>query len=273
MRAPGGDRICVGEFSSLLYDLLFYVVACTRRVAMANGIATKNRRVPNIAMTMGKRAHNAVASVSNDCRVRIGNGRDLVFSFMNCRAMAVPMGEHGIVGMRLGRTTRVMSRMIVAIPCNATGGSAFAKSTDCVTTNAVRGTRIDDMSGTLRKAMTNLRSFSSDNRPKSSTAVLVHKINSMGTSAGPLCIISNIPCSNTLSSVTSSSVTSVAMLGSTTSTTLCNSHTTGNMVVVAAGRKGGSDTPAIRLSTGCNFSDHTQTSCSRLGAGRCCRLC
>lgn len=257
------------------FFLFFTKDVCTgarRRGHIAKAMASRKRPLPNISMRLGKTSSNAVASVSKGCSVRTPIGNALIFHFMKVGAIRRPIGGQGIVGIALSSRDGRLRRMVM-MTCTATGGCDFAKTTSAVGTNRVRGLRASDMSHMLRNAMSNMRTDTTDNRPKASTRVHVHNVNSVGTSDTPLCIISNIPFSNDIGSVGPSSVSSVAILGSTTSTTLCNSHNTGNIVVVAAGRKRRSSGTAMGIGTSLKNSGHTIHSCSHIDASRCFRLC
>lgn len=113
------------------------------------------------------------------------------------------------------------------------------------------------LTGTLANGISNIRVVHSDGNPNNSSGVRLHNTGSMANLGRPLVIISNIPVSGfaktdggsvsgpalsvngKLSSVGTRSVRSVSILGNTSTTTLCNSHTNGNIVLVAAGGKAG----------------------------------
>lgn len=71
-------------------------------------------------------------------------------------------------------------------------------------------------------------------------------MDSFGKNAGPLILISNIP--HGVRSVRPSRVRSFALLGSTTTATMCKTRNTGKIVLVASGHKG-SRGPGVSLHT------------------------
>lgn len=60
-------------------------------------------------------------------------------------------------------------------------------------------------------------------------------------------------CRSTVTNLGPTSVRDVAMLGSTTTATVCNTHTTGNIVIVAAGGNG-TNGPRVAFSAGLSCS-------------------
>lgn len=273
-----GPRRGVEVGLHLLMTFLTFIMSMSLRTTMrrrghvSNAMVSSKRPLPNISMRMGNTAANAVASVSKGCSVSTPTSKVLIFHFMKLGATRGPIGKQDAVSIALRSSDGRLSR-IVMMTCTATGGCDFAKTTSAMGKSRVTGLRMTDISHTLRNAISNIRTDTSDKRPNASTRVHVHNVKSVGTSDTPLCMISNIPFSNSIGTVGPSSVTSVAILGSTTSTTLCNSHNTGKIVVVAAGRKRASSGAAIGMGTSFNNSGHTMHSCSHVNAGSCFRLC
>lgn len=173
----------------------------------------------------------------------------LIVSFINVRARRMAVGPR--MGMVLGSSSRLLRRIMIA-NCNAFGGTSFAKTTSAMGASALRSMPILSITSGLSNGITNIAFNSDSDGPNSMDDVHMHNVNSVGTKGGPLCIVSKAPiadkslsrfaCDSTKASVLSSlgagSVRSVAIVGSTTTTSLCNSHTTGNIIIVAAGDKG-----------------------------------
>lgn len=184
--------------------------------------------------------------------------------------------------MILGRSVGVLSSMII-MNCNAIGGESLAKTVSAVGTSRVKLTNVSSVNRTLRKGTTNLCIHRGDTRPNKKLSVLMHKTNSVGTGGSPLCVMSKFPVTG-LSRVTSSShgvspkarnmlgflgpgsMRSVRMLGSTDTASVCNTHTTGNMMVVAAGHKGRKGA-GIDCSCGCSCRG-CSSACSLLSLPR-----
>lgn len=207
------------------------VYTCTRRVAIAKAIAsTRGGPLVNTTIIMMKAASNIVASFSNGCAVGTTSNRSLGFSCMNCRRRAIGISNHDIVGIGLSRN-RLLSRIII-VNCNAIGGDRLANTITSISNGRLRTGITHDTSTTLRKEITNIAISTTGNRPKRNLGVGIHNVDSLDT-ADPLCIVSNI-C-NSVGVISPTSVRSVRILGSTSTTTVCNSHTTGNIMLIAAG--------------------------------------
>lgn len=217
------------------------VPTITRRgVAIGKIMASVgNRGLPNTAIMMRNAPEKTVASVSNACAVSMGGGRGLAFSCLKVTDRAVTIKSGGVVGMALGRGRSVLRRMAV-ITFKGRGGRDMVSS--------VRAMRIgsleipsDGLAATLSKHVTKIVSCRADNRPKrSGTRFFVHNMASFNTKGmSPLVLVSGIRMSSgSLSQLRPSSVRDFSVLGSTATATLCNTHNTGNMVLIAAGRKG-----------------------------------
>lgn len=262
-----------GGLFGIFLIYIFYITTVpsvfTRRVGMANGIASDaGRKVPNIGMRIGNATAKAVASFSNGCSVSIpSSGSALIFSFVNCIARRIPINKGGMLGIRLGSSARALSRMIM-ITCNATEGDSLANTATDLHPSTGSTSGATSFGGLLRNGITKLGMASSVTTPKTTDSIAVHNTGSLHKSGRPLCIVSGIPRSSAkrftrstvnnnsfrvtrspLDTLGPTSVRSVAMLGSTSTATVCNSHNTGNIVVVAAGGKGTNGT-GMGIATG-----------------------
>lgn len=205
-------------------------------------MSRRNRPVVNTDIMRGNgTGGNAIASLSNGCVLRLGgDGTPIMISCVKCGDMAV-IGNNGIA---LRTSGGLLSRLII-MNCNARGGTALANSMSSVNDSRLDGVTTAGVAGTLTNGATNMVTGAHANRPNtSSTGVLVHNGNAVN-SASPLVMMSNIT-SHSFNHLGPSSVRDVSMLGST-STTVCNTHTTGNIVLIAAGHNG---TNGIRI--GCS---------------------
>lgn len=227
---------------------------------------------------MGKTSDKAVASLSNGFALLIPDGRAvLVISFVNCRSRRVQLGpKRGGLGVILGSSTRRLSRVMI-VKCKARGGSSLADSMRIIHDSSLLRVPAVGVSRTLDKRMTNLRMVTADNSPDATgrSGVRVHKVGNT-----PLLIVSNIPHFKAgssrnrvhLSSLGPSSVRDVSMLGSNTTTTICNTHTTGKIVLIRAGHT----TNGRGVSIGCEkrFGLRRTAHLPRfLGTCRCTGLC
>lgn len=215
------------------------------------------RPLVKMDMLIGKATAKAVASVSNGCSVRIpSSGTMLRFDCVNCRGTMLPVTNVDSFGIILGRSARILGRIIIATVKVAHRTGALA-----CTTRAVGGSRIAHVGragfvGSLRKGDTKLAvAPGGTNTNNKTSGVMLHNSASVLKAGRPLVIVSNIPvrsnvksriaskvtCNNKhdnsslLSAVGPRSVRGVAVLGKPGTTTLCNDTTGGNMVIVAAG--------------------------------------
>lgn len=203
---------------------------------IANVIGSRGKRpVVNTGIIRGKAAGNAIASLGNRCDLSVSPSTILLISCVNCSAGRVEISKGGVLGVSLTRGARGLSRVII-VNCNASEGESVMDTVSAIGKSAVDTTSADGIRSTLRKGMTNL-SVRSTQCTKSSRRVCVHKTESLGTKGGPLVVISNVP--KDLKDMGACSVRSVRILGSTTDSTVCNSVNTGNIVLMAAGEKGG----------------------------------
>lgn len=125
--------------------------------------------------------------------------------------------------------------------------SSIGKST-------LRGSFAAGMTGALRKHLPKLIALRKDNRTNTSDpAVLSHKIDSFTTNEKVFVIVSNLRTpSNCFRRLIPRRVRSIALLGSTTTATLCNGEKTGNILIVAAGEKRANKL-GVGFDTGINF--------------------
>lgn len=249
-----GGREDVGGVSVLFLVLLYgYAFLCTRRFDVANMIASGGlgRPVVNTDMIIGNAAGKAIASLSKGFAVRTSGDDILVISFVKCapRRFAVGNGR-AFCRVSLTRSARALSRIIM-MNFNARGGIGLAKTITAISGGALRSHPIASISRTLRKIVPKLGvSVGSGNKQLScGPAVGVHKAKGLGAKSdtSPLILVSKTRKS--VGSLGPRSVTGVSILGSTTTSTVCNSHTPFNMVLIAAGSKRTKGT-AVRCSGG-----------------------
>lgn len=246
-----GGAGAFGELRLPVLIFLFFIYAaalsCTRRVIsnMIGSIA--NRPVVKTGMIRGKAAGNSVASVSNGFSFSVsGPIIALSISCVKCRPRSCTCGKRKDIVVVLGRSLRGLSRIII-INCNITGGQSLANSITSIGKRGLRRATSFDTTRTLRKETTNIAVLSADTGPNRSIRIHIHNGHSLGTAGSPLCIISNVPVIITLDRLDPSSVRSIRILGSTSTATVCKSHNTGNIVLMAAGGKGRN---GIRISCG-----------------------
>lgn len=237
----------------------------SRGGAVSNIIAStaSDRPLVNIDIRIERATANKVASVSNQCSMDTRRKRALIFSCVNCRSRRVGMNASSIVGIILGRSARVLSRIIM-INCNIRGGGLIANTAIRIGNSRVTGVGAAGPLRTVRKRAPNMDVTSASNRPNTSVGIDVHNLNAIKGDT-PLCLVSNI--NNSVSALGPTSVRDVSMLGSTTDTTVCNSTNTGNMILVAAGRKHRNGT-RVDFSTCCKVRGMTHGT-GVLGTGRC----
>lgn len=193
---------------------------------------------------------NAIASFSNGCALGMPrNGGRLRFSCIKCRAGVITLpADNSMLGMRVGDSSRMLDSMII-VKCKARQGDSLANSMAGIDDGSFGVKLIDSPRRLVGKGVSNIRVVSGDNSPATKDAVHIHNNTSLGTDGSPLVILSNIPLRRNnvdkgskgfLDLVGPGSVRDVAVLGSTSSATVCNSHTSGKMVLVAAGGKASS---------------------------------
>lgn len=257
------DLFCPGGTltSSCLADGGRMAAAIRRAGGVANGIAgATNRPVVNTAMLRGKgAAGNAVASVSKGFAVGLPTGTALDVSCVKCVARRVRIKCRASFGMMLGSSAGALSRVVI-MKCNSRGGTGLANTISSIgVSRTLKSHPLLGTTSTLRKTIPKLFISGNNGTPKADGSFRVHKtcsLNIGGSSkackgaVGPLMLVSGIRKS--VSVVGPRSVRSVGILGSTTSTTVCNTHTTKNIVLIAAGHPG--NTSEFRLGCGGGFT-------------------
>lgn len=237
--------------------------ALRRVTAMEKGIASSgNRPVVNTGVLRGKATGNIVAGARKRFDVGVPPCTAVIMSCVDCRPRAVTLGNEGGLRVQVRRGDLTLRRMIMAT-VNVRGGvSSLACSARRVDDDRLAHTGRPGVVGALTKGATKMRVGGATGL-KNSTGIIVHNTHSTFTDNGgrPLCMVSNIPvlgdsarsasamvnngCSklghstnSKVSGLGPSSVRDVGVLGNSSTTTLCNSRTTGNIVLVAAGGKG-----------------------------------
>lgn len=214
---------------------------------MGKGIASgaSKRPVVNTSIIRGSSGSaKAVASLSNGFAVDMPGGTSLTVSCVKCGRIVVTTGPS--LGVMVRRSSGVVSRIIIA-NCVTRGGTDLANSMTIIGVGRITSVPANGIVSNLRNQMTNVGMAASNGPNKKGASAGLHNVAAVGGSS-PLCIVSNVRARSGITSVVSSgSIRSVRILGSTTSTTVCNTRTTGNIVVVAAGHTG-------RNSIGIDFS-------------------
>lgn len=219
------------------------VLKMSRRLRIVRGnvigkqvISAGKRTIVKTGMGLGKDGRKAVASISKGFSLRGMSRSVLVMSCVNFRRRRITVGKQGCMGIVLGRGSRLLSRIIM-IKCNTRGGIGLAKTITDLSIGRLRDQPVADTSRDLTNGVTNMRVTRSSNVTNTSnTRVAVHKLNALG-GASPLVLVSKI-VSPGVSMMGPTSVRDVSILGSTTSTSVCNSRTTGNIMLIDAGGKG-----------------------------------
>lgn len=223
-------------------------------MGMGNAMMSRAKR-PVVNMTMGilTGGANAVASLRKGFSIRTPLKNTVRVSFVKCGAIAIGTDDRP-VDIALGRSSRRLSR-IMMMNCNSRGGIGMANSIDVISSGMVRSHPMRGMSRTLRNIIPKLGvSMNGDNNTLSDDLdVGVHNTNAVNRNSDkdPLMLVSNVR--NSVGAIGPGSVRGVSMLGSTTSSSVCNTHTSFNMVVVAAGDNG-SNGAHIGCSNGMHFS-------------------
>lgn len=230
--------------------------------ALINAIASTsaNRALVNMGIVVGNAARNAIASLSKGFSVRMANGSRVRVSCVNCGARAVRINSLNVLGIGVRKSGRILSRIII-INTNARGGMSVA-NTVATARNVRLGTPASSLADSLTNGLTNIVSAGDDNRPNSASTFCVHNVGAFNNITAPLVLLSNIRVSSkSLGHVPTRDVRDFSILGSTSTATVCNGHNTGNIVLIAAGRKGRGAGTAIGISI--------RTSCFRpVGAPR-----
>lgn len=271
---PVGWRSCgvdiVGGRVVLFVTVFFTDMLRTRAVGVEKAIASADgRALPNMSVAVGNARAKAMDSTGNGCDVETREKGILRFAFINVMGRSIAMKGRGIVGVRVTTSTVGLSRMIT-VKCNVTGGDSLANTITSVGSRGLAGSGMKAIAATLRKLTTNIRIAANSMGPNKSTSIIVHKMNSLQTNDRPLCVISNVPMRKNLRSLSSNSVRSVRVLGSTSSTSVCNSENSGNMMLIAAG---GNADKGTGVSLGTSFNARQVLGGrSLVGTRRCCRL-
>lgn len=222
---------------------------------MAKAIGSRlNRPMVNTSMLRGKAKGKAVASFSKGFALGMSNGRPVRVSCMNCIARAFGLGKGASFGVMLRRSSRVVSRIIVA-NFKSRGGPSVDNSVISVDGRSLVNAPADGMVRTLRNGVTKTSVVVKSKTMKRSISVLLHNSHSVGNDGTPLFIVSKIRKTG-CGRLDPDSVSRVDILGSTSSATVCNSTNTGNIVVVAAGENTTKGV-TISLSAGCAVSNKT----------------
>lgn len=195
------------------------------------------RPLVNIAILGPRSNGNMVAGIGNSCSVRTVSKRALGFSCMNFSSISVGMNGSGILGVAVARGSAVLGRMMM-IKFNDRGGMGLAKTIKIVKGRRVGNHPITSTTRTLRKLSPSLGVNVGANETSSNCRVSVHNTTSLGKNA-PLVLISNIRVR--LGHLGPGSVRSMSVLGSTTTTSMCNTGTSTNMMLIAAGANDSSD--------------------------------
>lgn len=189
-----------------------------------------------ISILIGNSRRKAMASLSKGCSVATPTSNVLMFSFMKVRGRRVPMGKQGGVLIAVEDDSMTLSSIII-VKCNGRSGTTLADTVAGISSGSVTVSPAKGPVSVLRKGIPNVRVHMGSNRPKTSPRVVMHnKAAATPRDSSPVMVVSNIV--HAVGSVGCTSVRAVRMLGSTTSATVCNSGTSHNVIVVAAGRKG-----------------------------------
>lgn len=217
-------------------------------------------------------AGKIVASFGKGFALRISRSTSLIIDCVKCLTRSVPAGKGKSFRVVLGRSAGALSRIIIA-KCKSFGGTACAKSTSILAARGLRTLPIISIKRVVRSGVPNVDIITNaSSRPNTGAALQMQKITSVGTSARPLCMLSKMPvpsCSldgfadvsrtkkvKFVRALGPTSVRDVAILGSTTSTSLCNTGNTGKIILVAAGGKGRNGLH-IGVTTGCKVASFT----------------
>lgn len=216
--------------------------------------SSANRPIVKTSVIVRNAAFNAMTGVSKrfvlSCPRGAGGSR-LVVDFVNVRAIGRGVNGERIFGMGVRDRMAGLSRIIM-MNCNASSVGSLANSITSMNLGRLDRLGAPGMASVLRGLTTNMRMSRGANIPNRAIHMHIQNTASLANSGRPLCIVSKIPMRSpdVLSTVSPGSVRSVSMLGSTSTTTVCNSHTTGNMIVIAAGGKIRNSGPAIDFGCG-----------------------
>lgn len=192
--------------------------------------------MPKIGVLVGKASLKAVDSNGNCFAVGTGEKSVLVFGclkFGSCRCII----SHTVDGLAisLGSSSRRLSRVIMAnVSRRGEIGSISTMSSLSIAGGLSAGP-VASLSRSLRNKVAKLGIARDSNLPKTSTTTVgVHNVSALNADS-PLILMSNVPVS--VGRLSPGAVRDIAILGSTTTSTVCNTHTTGNIVIIGAGHK------------------------------------
>lgn len=226
------------------------------RQAVAKIISSSVKPLVNIGMLVGNADGKYVASLSNGFALAAARtGPIVMFSCVNCAARRVPIGNGTPVGMVVTKSARRLRRIIIATLNVGHSRGTLSCGMRRIGASTVASGGSTGFIGSLDNGMTNIGVGTSSSNMNNMSGMIVHNAGSVVRSSGTLCMVSNIPVfsnhnatkngrfssrksSRPVTSVGPRSVRSVSILANTTTTTLCNSRTTGNTVIVAAGGNG-----------------------------------
>lgn len=200
-------------------------------------ISSGKRPMVNTAIVIGNSAGKAVASFSKGFVLgSISDGTSLVIDCIKCMARAVDMGKGSSFGVIVGRSTGALRRIII-VKCKMIGGHSLANSSISIANTSLTRIPIAGTTRTLTKGTTKIGVISRGKTPKTRIGVAIHKNASVARSAAPVCVVSNFRSRSNLGGVSMGSVGAVSVLGSTSAATVCKTHKSGNIILVAAGDK------------------------------------
>lgn len=120
---------------------------------IANIIESRgNRPVVKTGIMRGKAAGKAVASISNEFSLRMCSGKALLIDCVKFASHRLVVNGRDGVRVRLGRSVRTLSRIIM-VNCKATGGGSLANTVARVHTRRVARTGDPGVNATLRKGV------------------------------------------------------------------------------------------------------------------------
>lgn len=258
----------------LLYDITTTVTGPPIPIrGIGNAVGAPGKRpIVKTAVVRGKAAGNAVASIGNGFMLGVVGGVNrLRTTYM--KFGGIIFGPRGrVIDLVVRRSAGILKRIIIATLNVAHRTGSLKCSMRGLKNSKIIRTRRSGFIGTLDGHVTNIRVAGSSNNVKTSSDVRVHNrgfINKCGCGGSPLFIMSNIPvdgggrrsaqdfakhrscggpgfasnrtrmsCKGTTKRVGRRSVRDISVLGNPGTSTLCNTHTTGKIVLVAAGDKG-----------------------------------
>lgn len=263
----GSDNVdcIVGSGRIVLGDAPMIITAPRRDggVIIGNGVESAlNRSIVKTAVVRGGGTRgNSVDSVGKSFSLSMDPNTIVIVSCVNCMARRLGTVTKTPLGMMLGSSSHALSRIIM-INFNSRGGTGLAKTISSVgVSRVVNSHPVVATSSTLRNAIPKLLISGDKGTPNDKGSFRLHNtcsINvggdskSCNTGITPLVLVSGMR--KDLSVLGPRSVRAMAMLGSTTSTTVCNTHTTNNIILIAAGHPGRTATFHLGCGGGFNFT-------------------